>query len=228
MLEDSLELIETDPPDSSGGRAGKDQRSSQKGVSIAVASQVNSSTDLQVVDVATEQARSEARSRTSLPSQTRTAPANQTNSVSENGKSTNSHPAAKPSTHPSTPVMNEKLQVNSPPAMSPSSSQFNNRSSPQVRPESSAQKPFAAGSESQSSKPPQQQSSEIASNTNTVETVSEPRCVFLAPFSSSHIFWSIHHVHVFLEYHISKDKATSFLNTSKALAVHIMVSKNRM
>ncbi|XP_011423082.2 uncharacterized protein [Magallana gigas] len=174
MLEDSLELIETDPPDSSGGRAGKDQRSSQKGVSIAVASQVNSSTDLQVVDVATEQARSEARSRTSLPSQTRTAPANQTNSVSENGKSTNSHPAAKPSTHPSTPVMNEKLQVNSPPAMSPSSSQFNNRSSPQVRPESSAQKPFAAGSESQSSKPPQQQSSEIASNTNTVETVSEP------------------------------------------------------
>lgn len=173
MLEDSLELIETDPPDSSGGRAGKDQRSSQKGVSIAVASQVNSSTDLQVVDVATEQARSEARSRTSLPSQTRTAPANQTNSVSENGKSTNSHPAAKPSTHPSTPVMNEKLQVNSPPVMSPSSSQFNNRSSPQVRPESSTQKPFAAGSESQSSKPPQQQSSEVASNTNTVETVSE-------------------------------------------------------
>ncbi|XP_052696067.1 hypermethylated in cancer 2 protein-like isoform X2 [Crassostrea angulata] len=173
MLEDSLELIETDPPDSSGGRAGKDQRSSQKGVSIAVASQVNSSTDLQVVDVATEQARSEARSRTSLPSQTRTAPANQTNSVSENGKSTNSHPAAKPSTHPSTPVMNEKLQVNSPPVMSPSSSQFNNRSSPQVRPESSAQKPFAAGSESQSSKPPPQQGSEIASNTNTVETVSE-------------------------------------------------------
>lgn len=223
MLEDSLELIETDPPDSSGGRAGKDQRSSQKGVSIAVASQVNSSTDLQVVDVATEQARSEARSRTNLPSQTRTAPANQTNSVSENGKSTNSHPAAKPPTHPSTPVMNEKLQVNSPPVMSPSSSQFNNRSSPQVRPESSAQKPFAAGSESQSSQPPPQQGSEIASNTNTAETVSETGCVLLAPFSSSHIFWSM----FFLQYHISKDKATSFY-TSKPLLVHIMVSQKKM
>lgn len=222
MLEDSLELIETDPPDSSGGRAGKDQRSSQKGVSIAVASQVNSSTDLQVVDVATEQARSEARSRTNLPSQTRTAPANQTNSVSENGKSTNSHPAAKPPTHPSTPVMNEKLQVNSPPVMSPSSSQFNNRSSPQVRPESSAQKPFAAGSESQSSQPPPQQGSEIASNTNTAETVSETGCVLLAPFSSSHIFWSM----FFLQYHISKDKATSFY-TSKPLVVHIMVSQKK-
>ncbi|XP_078332598.1 uncharacterized protein LOC111123204 isoform X2 [Crassostrea virginica] len=168
IVEDSLELIQTEPPDPSGSRAAKDQRPSQKSVSIAVASQINSNTDLQVVDVATEQARSEARSRNSLPLQPRTtAPANQTQPVSENGKSTNSHPAPKPSSHPSTPAMNEKL--NSPPVMSPSP-QFSNRSSPQVRPDPATQKPFAVGSESQGSQPPQQ-SSEMSANTNAAESM---------------------------------------------------------
>lgn len=189
IVEDSLELIQTEPPDPSGSRAAKDQRPSQKSVSIAVASQINSNTDLQVVDVATEQARSEARSRNSLPLQPRTtAPANQTQPVSENGKSTNSHPAPKPSSHPSTPAMNEKL--NSPPVMSPSP-QFSNRSSPQVRPDPATQKPFAVGSESQGSQPPQQ-SSEMSANTNAAESMPDaPGCVtgFFLLYSSTRLYF---------------------------------------
>ncbi|XP_048730168.2 uncharacterized protein LOC125647517 isoform X5 [Ostrea edulis] len=168
VVEDSLELIQTDPPDSSGGRAAKDQRSSQKSVSIAVSSQLSNSTDLQIVDVATEQARQEPRPRNSMPSQTRTTPTNQTHIVAENVKSTNSHSAPKPSSHSSTPIMNDKLQVNSSPVMSPSSSHFSNRSSPQVRLDASTHKPFAAGSESQSSLPAQQ-STDLSTNVSVAE-----------------------------------------------------------
>ncbi|XP_061182950.1 transcription regulator protein BACH1-like isoform X6 [Saccostrea echinata] len=172
IVEDSLELIQTDPPDSSGDRSNKDQRLSQKSVSIAVASKISNNTNLQIVDVATEQARPEPRSRNSMPLHSRVAPANQTLTSTENGKSTNSHPAPKASSHSTTPVMNDKLQVSSSPGMSPSSPHFSNRSSPQVRPEPSTHKPFAAGSESQSSQPPQQ-NTDLSSNTNAAESISD-------------------------------------------------------
>ncbi|XP_062616302.1 uncharacterized protein LOC134278018 isoform X1 [Saccostrea cucullata] len=172
IVEDSLELIQTDPPDSSGDRSNKDQRLSQKSVSIAVASKISNSTNLQIVDVASEQARPEPRSRNSMPLQSRVAPANQTHTTTENGKSTNSQPAPKPSSHTTTPVVNDKLQVSSSPGMSPSSPHFSNRSSPQVRPEPSAHKPFAAGSESQSLQPPQQ-NTELSTNTNDAESISD-------------------------------------------------------
>jgi hypothetical protein len=190
VVEDSLELIQTDPPDSSGGRATKDQRSSQKSVSIAVASQLSNNTDLQIVDVATEQPRQEPRARNSMPITARTTPTNQTHIASDIVKSTNSHSTPKPSSHSSTPIMNDKLQVNCSPVMSPSSSHFSNRSSPQVRPESSTHtthKPFAAGSESQSSLPAQP-SADLSTNVSVPESMPDTGLVVVKVHNNYYYF----------------------------------------
>lgn len=53
IMEESIELVQTDPPDK-GGRGTRPDPKSAKSVSISVASQLNSNTDLRVVNVSSD------------------------------------------------------------------------------------------------------------------------------------------------------------------------------